>query len=142
LKPERDRYMEKWEEVYKGSVPDEEYRVLVQNGEEFGLSIKLEGSKHTVDIFFGAGASVRMLEEGVISPDLFKGDDFINYKNDKFSNIIYKVDNGKFGNLAKIASEDLYEFLEIKHYVVITMNYVIDIITEWEPEIEVKEKYL
>lgn len=132
--------MEKWEEVNKGLIPKENYQVLLQNGEEHGLIVKLEGNKHIVNIFFGGLASLRMLEEGIIPPDIFKGNDFNKFENDKFSNVIYKVDDGEFGNYAKIVSEDLYNILKMKHYVLITMNYVIEIITEWEPEIEVVER--
>ena len=34
-------------------------------------------------------------------------------------------------------SDEYWETLDAKHYVVITQNYNIDIITEWEPEINI-----
>lgn len=32
------------------------------------------------------------------------------------------------------------EYLNLKHYVVITQNFNIDIITEWEPNVEILQK--
>lgn len=33
-----------------------------------------------------------------------------------------------------------YYYLDLKHFIVVTMNYIIEIITEWEPSIEVNKK--
>ena len=36
-------------------------------------------------------------------------------------------------------SGDLYDCLDLKHYVVITLNYIVEVITEWEPKIVVEK---
>lgn len=133
--------MEKWEEVYKGIIPVGKYQASVQNGDEFGLTIKLESNEYCVNIFFGGGASLRMLEEGIVLENIFSGDDAKKYEKDKFYNVIYKIQDSEFNKFIKSISNELFDFLKLKHYVVVTMNYIIEVITQWEPEIEVVENW-
>ena len=44
---------------------------------------------------------------------------------------------GDFGGFIQQISGGLYEYLNLKHYVVISENYIVEIITEWEPDIQV-----
>lgn len=132
--------MEVWKEVNKNDIPFEKYQVLVQSGEENGLNIKLESDNHIVNIFFGAGTSLRMLEEGIVPSNLFAGETFLRFKEENFKNVIYKIDNGQFGNFAKEVSPALYSILDKKHYIVINMNYIIEVITDWEPKFEIVKK--
>lgn len=44
---------------------------------------------------------------------------------------------GEFAKQIQSISDGYWETLDAKHYVVITKNYNIDIITEWEPEINI-----
>lgn len=32
------------------------------------------------------------------------------------------------------------EYLDLKHYIIITMNYIIEKISQWEPKIDVLKK--
>lgn len=47
----------------------------------------------------------------------------------------YEVQEGEFGKQINKISTGYAEHLNLKHYVVITQNYNIDIVTEWEPAI-------
>ena len=131
--------MKKWLKIFDGIIPKQNYSVLVQNSEQFGLIIKLEGTVNIVNIFFGAQASIRMHEEGIIPLNTFDGDDYLSIKKSHFSNTIYMVEGEKFEKFVKDASADLYEFLDKRCYVIFTMNYVIEIVTSWEPEITVSK---
>lgn len=62
------------------------------------------------------------------------------YKEDNFSNIIYKVKEGEFGKLIRKVSTGLYDVLGLEHYIIITTNYLIEVISKWEPNIEVIKK--
>ncbi len=54
-----------------------------------------------------------------------------------FKNVIYKVTGGEFEKQIQNTADRYWEVLNVKHYVIITQNYNIDIITEWEPEINI-----
>lgn len=132
--------MEHWEEIYKNTIPVEEYQALVKNGEESGLLIKLEGNEYIANINFGIVSAFRMLDEGIVLSGIFDENEITKYKKNNFSNTIYKIQNGEFGNFIKKTSNELYDYLGLSHYVIITINYVIEVISEWEPSIEILKK--
>lgn len=53
---------------------------------------------------------------------------------------IYKIQDGEFGNFIKKTSNEVYDYLGLSHFVIITINYVIEVISEWEPSIEILKK--
>lgn len=128
--------MEKWKKVFEKQLPKAQYQVQLQNGEEKGLVINLVSKESRFELDFGSVSAVRMLEEGVALDNLFHGAEFEDLKNTGFSNVIYQLDGGEFGAFIQKTSKGLYEYLELKHYVIVTMNYIIEIITQWEPEIK------
>ena len=128
--------MEKWNIVYEGKIPKEDYAAYLNNSDEYGLSVKLVGLSTTVDIFFGAGASVRMLEEFMIPYRIVKSA-LKNRKIRGFSNVIYEIIDGDFGNFVKEALLELYEEQNHKHYIIVTMNNIVEVVTGWDPEISV-----
>lgn len=132
--------MEHWLEIYKNEIPMGNYQSLVQNGEGLGFQIKLESNDNIVNISFGIVSAFRMLDEGVVLSGVFSKTEIDKYKKDNFSNIIYKIENGEFGNFIDNASSGLYNYLNFTHYLIITMNYIIEVISRWEPNIEVMNK--
>lgn len=132
--------MEQWEEIYKNAIPAGKYQTLVKNGEEAGLLIKLEDNEYIVNIDFGIVSALRMLDEGILLEGIFDENEISRYKKNNFSNIIYKIQEGEFSKFIKKSSNELYDYLDLKHYVIITMNYVIEVISEWEPSIETLKK--
>ena len=132
--------MEKWEEIIEKTIPSGKYQALVKNGEESGLIIELESNQHEVIITFGVVVALRMLDEGIVLTGIFDEHAIQKYKNDNFSKVIYKVQNGEFGNFMQQISDELFEYLELKHFIIITMNYVIEVISKYEPNIEVIKK--
>ena len=132
--------MNTFKKISGNEIPAGKYQACVKNGEETGLSIELESHEHLISIHFGAVSALRMLDEGVVLNSLFdKSDDEANSFDD-FSSTIYCVQNGEFENFVKGTSSDLYEYLDLKHYVVFTMNYIIEVISKWEPSIKVHKK--
>lgn len=45
--------------------------------------------------------------------------------------------DGEFEKTIRKMSAGIIDLLETRHYVIITRNYNIDIITDWEPELDV-----
>ncbi len=91
-------------------------------------------------IKFGIVQAVRMLDEGIVQSDLYSDSEIKKYKEDGFSNVIYEVQQGEFAKQINHMSNGYGEILNLKHYVVITQNYNVDIVTEWEPTVEVLQK--
>jgi hypothetical protein len=132
--------MERWREIYKNTIPAGQYWTLIRNGEEAGLLIKLESSENTVNINFGVVSAFRMLNEGIVLDGIFDENEISKYKRNNFSNTIYEILDGEFGNFIKKASNELYDYLGLTHYVIITINYVIEVVSGWEPSIEVSRR--
>lgn len=124
--------MEKWYEFKKGSIPKDIYTVLLQNGEE-GLTIKLTGYDNVVEILFGCVRAIRMLDEGIVIDGFYSQDAVEEYKENKFDNVIYLVNNGNFKKEVLASSGGFYSESDLKHYIVVNQNFCIDVITEWEP---------
>ena len=131
--------MEKWKEVFGGIIPKAVYQVQLINGEKQGLTIKLSSSQTCVMSNFGMVQAVRMLDEGIVQSNLYSENEIRKYKDNDFRNIIYEVQDGEFSEQINQISDGYGEALNLKHYVVITQNYNIDIVTEWEPTIEISK---
>ena len=131
--------MEVWKEVFVGVIPTNDYGCQILNGEVQGLVITLESAKHCVVLDFGMVLGVRMLYEGIVQEG-YSEKEIQKYKAEQFKNVIYEIKGGMFEEEMREISEGYLDFFEKKHYVVITQNYNIDIITAFEPDIIVKEK--
>lgn len=129
--------MEKWKEVFVGTIPKAVYQVQLINGEKQGLTIELSNSQTCIVINFGMVQAVRMLDEGIVQSNLYSDNEIQKYKDNDFQNVIYEVKDGKFAEHINEISDGYGEVLNLKHYVVITQNYNMDIVTEWEPTIEI-----
>lgn len=111
--------------------------MLLQNGEEKGLIIKLVSPQCNVLLNFGVVSAFRVLDEGIALNGLFADEQIDKFKDTGFANVIYQIIEGDFGGFIQQISGGLYEYLKLKHYVVISENYIVEIITEWEPDIQV-----
>lgn len=129
--------MEKWQEVFTGKIPKAVYQIQLLNGEKQGLIIELSGNQIRVMIKFGMVQAVRMLDEGIVQSNLYSDNEIKKYKDNNFQNVIYEVQAGQFGKQVNEISNGYGEVLNLRHYVVINQNYNIDIVTEWEPTIEI-----
>lgn len=131
--------MEIWKEVFKGIIPQSNYQVCLINGEEDGLTIKLYDANNVVLINFGNVRAVRMLDEGIVQTQIYSMNELEKYKQGNFKNIIYEIQNGEFENYIHEIADAYWDIIQSRHYVIVTMNYDIDIIAENEPTIEVKK---
>ena len=127
--------MEKWKKIFPDLIPQDNYEVLLRNGEENGLVITLSSKKNTVELNFGMVSAIRMIDEGIILNDYF--DEKVSSEHEKFSNIIYEVFNGEFDDFIKKTGGELYDYCKLRHFVIISHNFVIEIITAYEPVITI-----
>ena len=129
--------MENWNVVFDGIIPQDNYQTQIINGEDKGLIIELKSNNQHVIINFGVVQAIIMLDEGIVQNELYSYNEVEKFKKDGFKNVIYEVTGGEFAKQIQNISDGYWESLDAKHYVVITQNYNIDIITEWEPEINI-----
>ena len=129
--------MEKWKEVFAGTIPQGKYQTQITNGEDKGLVIELRSKNNNVVLNFGVVQAVRILDEGIVQNELYSDSEVENFKEEGFKNVIYEVVDGGFSKQIENIADGYWETLDTKHYVVITQNYNIDIITEWAPEVNV-----
>lgn len=96
--------------------------------------------KYDVIINFGAVSAIRMLDEGITLNGLFNDEQIQDFRNKEFDNVIYQIIDGEFDDFVGKISGELCDYLNLKHYVVISLNFIVEIITEWEPDIHIIEK--
>ena len=128
--------MEVWQTAFENKIPPGHYTIELQNGEEKGLIIKLISIKSNVLLNFGAVSAFRVLDEGVALNGLFDDEQINKFRNTGFVNVIYQVAEGNFDHFIQQIGGGLYGYLNLKHYVVISENYIVEIITEREPNIQ------
>ena len=129
--------MEKWKEAFVGIVPQGNYQTEITNGEDKGLVIELRNNNNKIVLNFGIIHAVRMLDEGIVQKGLYSDSEVERFKKEGFKNVIYEVVGGEFSKQVENIADGYWETLDAKHYVIITQNYNIDIITEYEPEINI-----
>lgn len=129
--------MERWREVFVGKIPKAVYQVQLINGEKQGLTIELSNGYTCVTVKFGMVQAVRMLDEGIVQCSLYCDSEIQKYKDSDFQNRIYEVKDGEFAKQINKISDGYGKLLNLRHYIVITQNYNVDIVTEWEPTIEI-----
>lgn len=129
--------MEKWKEPFVGIVPQGNYQTEITNGEDKGLVIELRNNNNKIVLNFGIIHAVRMLDEGIVQKGLYSDSEVERFKKEGFKNVIYEVVGGEFSKQVENIADGYWETLDAKHYVIITQNYNIDIITEYEPEINI-----
>ena len=128
--------MEKWQEYKKGIIVKDDYETSIEFGEENGLIIDLIGKKAKYKIIFGNVFSFRVIEEGYVQTDIYSEDKLEKYRNDGFSNVIYSVIDGKYALDIDKISGGYANAIGYHHYVLVTLNYNIDIVSSGEAEIQ------
>lgn len=126
--------MEKWKVVCQGLIPQDTYQVCLTNGEEKGLIVELSSEKYQIKIDFGIVRAVRILDEGIVQTDLYSDKEIAKFKNEHFRDVIYEIENGEFKQKIKKIADGFLD-VNVKHYIIITQNYNIEVITEFIPEI-------
>lgn len=136
--------MEKWLDRFSDIIPYNayEYGMSIKSGEEDGLVIKLErleNEKEIVVIDFFTTKAMRVVDEGLyLADEVFLEEEIQKYKQTEFESVIYEIKDGEFGNFIKRTSSGIYDYLNMKHYIIITLNFVIEIISVSDPEIRVE----
>lgn len=132
--------MEKWRDTFANQIPKDVYTVDLSFGEDSGLRITLNGEKNenVVLIEFGAISSYSLLDEGILlSGDHFNSAEIEKNKATDFKSTIYEIESGKYSKFVNNISNGLFSIYDMKHYIIITLNYVIEVASSFEPIIKV-----
>lgn len=130
--------MEQWNEIFKGYIPQGNYSVSILSGEEKGLVIKLVDGETVIHLNFGLVQAFRVVEEGLVQTQLYFNKELSNYSSNNFQNVIYELVGGQFGQQMEDVSLGYSKIINMRHFLLITQNYNIDILSEGLPEIIVK----
>ena len=131
---------ETWHEAFPGVIPPDSYTLHLQHGERQGLTILLEGDSHDVTLTFGNVQAVNILDEGI----QLGGPGITNHaqlRKSNFAATLYLVENGSYAAYIKsLMSPDLFKAFNLRQYVVVTLNYVVEVITGFGPTFQVQTK--
>ena len=129
---------ETWHDQFAGLIPKEDYSMHLEQGERQGLRILLDGKTHQITLDFGNVQGVNIVDEGV----QLNGPIITNHKQlqeANFGSTIYLVENGTYEAYIKNhLSPELYNLFTLRQYCVVTCNYVVEIVTSFSPEINIK----
>lgn len=131
---------ETWHEAFPGTIPQDTYTIHLQYGERQGLTILLEGNTHNVTMTFGNVQAANILDEGIQlgGPGITNHDQL---RSSNFAATLYLVENGYYAaHIKSQMSPALYETFNLRQYVLVTLNYVVEIISGFEPTIQTRSK--
>lgn len=133
--------MQKWIAVAPTEIPEGKYSLDLSAGEENGLKIKLEDFSKSINLNFGVVFAVKFLDEGVLlNTNSYFGEAFEICRKNSFKEVLYEVEGAPFKEEIIDSAAGSLETDKIKHYLIITMNYVVEIVTQWEPTINIEKQ--
>lgn len=126
-----------WECYATEKIPIGKYEVIeiIQNSN--GTEIDMESEEHKMIIKFEFADALRVSDEGRRIRTYNKIIEIQNYRKDFNGVPLYEAFNSEFYNWAKKESAGYYT--DFRHYVIITMNDIVDIISSCSPEIIVSK---
>lgn len=127
--------MEKWKKVINDCFGEKRCETLLTISENDGLQIELSNSEKKLKIVFGNAQAIRFLDEGLVQNFLYDNITIDGNDNTSFDSIMYEITNGEFNNFIDKISYGMSKELAMKHYIIITQNYNIEILTQWKPDI-------
>ena len=121
--------MEKWYIVNHGFIPKGRYYTKLEHGESRGLIIYLEDDDYLISLDFGAAIAFHCIDEGNVffSPYDKKEDTF--YQKRHYEDILYRIENSAYQKFIFQRAQPLYQQEELHHYLIVTLDYFIDVIT-------------
>ena len=107
--------MEVWKEYHKGEIPKGKYKAKFVFGEA-GLVVELASRDNRIVLDFGIVSAIRTFDRNILDADIY--DNIEELRKDKFSNVIYEVENGNYLN-----EMDCKWLFRLSRYEAIYYNY-------------------
>lgn len=137
---------EVWTNLFIDEIKEDNYVLISMKYDCEGLIIVLEGDKYKLTIDFGLVNVFRNMDEGACLEIYEQNEVLHQFRRGIIKNPFFRVTNSKFlkeigflsggGEGGGFYNETTTHY---KHYSIVTMNEVIDVVNCWEPEIEIKE---
>ena len=131
--------MEKWIEVNPGMIPPGNYSMRLQTGDFEDLMVFLENISYEVTLDFLGDISFHCVDEGTWLFYPYEDAEFEHYRKKEFDNVLYRINNGQYSLFTKKYMGDLFEYEKPIHYIIVTLNYFIEVITISDINITVKD---
>ena len=87
------------------------------------MRIELFNNKQRVILDFGNIISLRVIDEGYVQKDIYNYAEIKQYKQEKFANVLYRVEGGEYLSEIREISGGYAEAMGSLHFVIITQNY-------------------
>lgn len=124
--------MEKWYEIEKDRIPFGDYSIDCYLSDSGELRIKFIGVER-FEIQIGNVVAFRIIDESSELRDPYAVVGLAKNRPKYLTNYVYEVENAEFGDLIKNIDRDESKF---RHYKMMSMNYLIDIVSDCKLHIE------
>jgi hypothetical protein len=129
---------EKWIEYISEKIPIGKYELLKVTQDIDGTVVMLESKENFLIIKFDFVDALRICDEGRRIRTYNDAEGIQVYRKDFCGTPLYQVHNSQFYEWLVEESVGFYD--DFKHYAIITLNDIVDILTSSTPFIEVKKK--
>lgn len=126
--------MEQWIEYNPDKMLYDDYEVYEITRNEHGTVIKLTGLNQDLNILFGFVDSLRFTDEGRRIATYNDVEILQKYRENFIGNPIYKIENSSYIDWLDVESAGFLG--DVEHYVIVTRNDIIDIVSGIPPRIE------
>ena len=128
--------MEIWTPAFPDIFSENNYDIELTNGDKNGLIITLLGEREKIRLYFGIITAFQMYEENLDGGG-YSFDELKRFQENHCRDRVYKIKNGKFCEIVKKESLGLWNTLQNPlQYIIITGNYLVNIICDGEPKIK------
>ncbi len=124
---------EKWIEYLSDVIPSGKYEVIKILQDCNGTIINLDSKERQLIVKFNFVDALRICDEGRRIVTYNEIIDIQKYRENFYGNPLYEVKNSSFCEWLIFESSGFC--VDVKHYVILTINHIIDIITSETPEI-------
>ncbi|MBO5110525.1 MAG: hypothetical protein J6D21_07395 [Clostridia bacterium] len=131
--------MKNWKAAFPEMLPPRttSYYVRVCDGDE-GLVVELYSETVKVVLDFGITVATRIFEETTVEADIHGNGIDQAITDEKAQHVVYELKDANFKREVQQLMGDLWEIVEDpRHYAIYTNNYIVEVISRGEPEIEV-----
>lgn len=129
---------EKWVEVNPGMIPPGDYSMRLQTGDFENLIVFLKSISHEISLDFLGDISFHCVDEANWLFYPYEDREFEYYRRKQFDNVLYRICNGKYDSFTKKYMGDLFEYEKPLHYIIISLNFFVEVITKSDINVTVK----
>lgn len=138
VQSEKNKQIEEiWNEIGKDKIPFGVYETISIHNQKLEATIVLSNSTDCIQIKFGQVIAMRMLEKKLIPDSFYSDNKRKKFSEDKFKHVMYQIENGEFSRLIKENENkrEQVDSINRNHYIIISSNYIIEVLAETEPDI-------